>query len=67
MVGRVGDMRNEIGKKLARKLFERRGNHSEMHLSEAELAEIIQAAVEWADKTAIEFLTQTRGIPPGVR
>ena len=39
------------GERVARVLFDARGNHSEIHLSEAELAAIIDAA---ADK-GVEF------------
>ena len=35
-----------VGTTLARQLFERRGNHSETHLSEAELAALLALAVE---------------------
>jgi hypothetical protein len=38
----------EIGNRIARKIFEQRGNHSEAHLSEAELAGICTAAAEVA-------------------
>lgn len=47
-----------MGARLARKLFDRRGNHSEMHLSEVELATIIDAAIEWADKTAAGYIKE---------
>ena len=39
----------ELGAKVARKLFERRGNHSEVHLSEAELAELLAGTVSLAE------------------
>ena len=35
-----------IGRKLARKVFETRGNHSETHLSEVELAALLAYAVQ---------------------
>lgn len=36
----------KAGRMLARKVFEQRGSHSEAHLSEGELAEIIKVAFE---------------------
>lgn len=38
----------EIGTRIARKIFEQRGNHHEAHLREAELAGICIAAAEAA-------------------
>ena len=38
------DLCNRIGVRLARRLFELRGNHSEMHVTESELAGMLQAA-----------------------
>lgn len=38
----------EIGIRLARKLFQKRGNHSEVHLNEAQLAAILALAAEEA-------------------
>lgn len=38
----------EIGARIARKVFEKRGNHSEAHIGEAELAGICTAAAEAA-------------------
>lgn len=38
----------DIGKKIARKVFEDRGNHSEAHIRESELAAICIAAAESA-------------------
>lgn len=35
-----------LGRLVARKLFEARGNHSEAHLSEAELAQVCALAAE---------------------
>lgn len=35
-----------IGKKLARHVFSKRGNHSEIHLSEVELAAMLAVAAE---------------------
>lgn len=37
-----------FGQKAARAIF---GNHSEIHLSEAQLAAIIDTTIEFADKT----------------
>jgi hypothetical protein len=34
-----------IGKRVARKVFEDRGNHSEAHIKEEELAAIVESAV----------------------
>lgn len=36
----------EIGRQLARKVFEKRGNHTEAHLSEMELAAICSLAAQ---------------------
>ena len=36
----------DIGKVLARRLFHKRGNHSEVHLTEAELAAMLALAAE---------------------
>jgi hypothetical protein len=54
------EARSTIGNKLARELFELRGNHSEMHLSEPDLANIIDCAIEWADKTRAAFADADR-------
>lgn len=35
-----------IGTRIARAIFERRGNHSEVHLSEAELAAFLTFAID---------------------
>lgn len=45
----------KVGEHLARALFEISGNPAEMHLSEAWLANIIDAAIEFADKTREEY------------
>lgn len=37
-------LETRIGERLARKVFEARGNHSEIHLSEKELAELCMGA-----------------------
>lgn len=50
-----------LGTRISRKLFENRGNHSEMHLSEAELAQIIDVAIEWSDKTAASYINEKLG------
>lgn len=42
-----------IGQLLARRLFERKGNHSEIHLSEIELAAAIDGGIELAIKAAM--------------
>jgi hypothetical protein len=39
----------EIGADLARKVFQKRGNNSEVHLSEAELAAMIALGIERAE------------------
>lgn len=36
----------EVGKRLARHVFSRRGNHSEAHMSELELAAVLAVAAE---------------------
>ena len=36
----------KLGKAVARKIFDKRGNHSEAHLSEDELSTIIIASIE---------------------
>lgn len=36
-----------IGKAVARKMFERRGNHAEMHITENELAAILTEAIRF--------------------
>lgn len=41
---RVTDAQVEIGRRMARKVFEKRGNHREAHLSEAELAALLAMA-----------------------
>ena len=41
-------LEERIGKRLARKMFEARGNHSEIHLSEHELAELCMGAARLA-------------------
>lgn len=48
MSGRAED--SGLAAKVARKLFENRGNHSEMHLSEDELTIIIETAFELRQK-----------------
>jgi hypothetical protein len=53
-----------VGERLSRKLFELRGNHSEMHVSEAELAAILDGAIKWADETALDFTRKHLGIRP---
>ena len=42
----------ELGRKLARGFFEKRGNHSEVHLSEMVLASLLALAAELAVKQA---------------
>ena len=37
---------SEIGRRIARRLFERRGNNREVHLSEAELAALLALAAK---------------------
>jgi len=47
----------EIGMRLARRLFAKRGNHSEVHLSEAQLVALLTVAAMQArgeDTTTIE-------------
>lgn len=41
-------MSHHVSEKVARKVFEKRGNHSEAHLSEAELKSIIDVAIRIA-------------------
>jgi hypothetical protein len=36
----------DISRKVARRVFQARGNHAEAHLSEAELAAILEIAIE---------------------
>lgn len=44
-----------IADAVARKVFNKRGNHSEAHISELELAAIINAALETRDGIAAEL------------
>lgn len=48
----------ELAAKTARKIFESRGNHSEVHLSEGELAAIVEKAVELYDDPQVRGLRQ---------
>jgi len=43
---------NSIGRKLARDWFSARGNHSEMHIEEVELAAMLSVAAEVAVKSS---------------
>ena len=50
---KVGGLALNIARSLARKVFQSRGNHSEVHLSEAELAAMLAVAAEtgmWAER-----------------
>jgi hypothetical protein len=49
-----------IGRHLARELFDARGNHSEVHLSEVELAALLTLAVERSELPA-EFFEDLLG------
>jgi hypothetical protein len=49
-----------IGRYLARELFAARGNHSEVHLSEAELVALLALAVERSELPA-EFFEDLLG------
>ncbi len=44
-----------IGKKLARSLFEYKGNPTSLDCTEDQLAKIIQGSVDWADQTRESF------------
>lgn len=46
----------DIGKAAARVVFRKRGNHSEAHLTEPELAAIIEAAVILATQSPTSML-----------
>lgn len=48
-----------VGMRLARKVFEKRGNHSETHLKEAELAALLTLAAEEGAKLTA-FAEETR-------
>lgn len=45
---------DEVGARIARRLFEGRGNHSEMHLSESDLAAAFSAVYEIGFKNGQE-------------
>jgi hypothetical protein len=47
-----------LGQKLARIVFNKRGNHSEAHISEAELASIIQVGVEAALNGSVNIIIE---------
>jgi hypothetical protein len=42
----MGDLSKQIGERVSRKVFAKRGNRKEAHLTEAELAAIVEAGVE---------------------
>lgn len=50
------DRCTDIGMKVARKIFERRGNHAEAHLTELELAAICSIAVQLGMVEAMQAL-----------
>ncbi len=45
-----------IAEAVARKVFAQRGNHSEAHLSEAELAGCLQAALDLRDRLTADII-----------
>lgn len=48
-------MAERIAKTLARKVFHERGNHSEAHISEAELSGLLQVAALTMARTHTDF------------
>lgn len=50
----------DYGILFARKVFAKRGNHSEVHLSEAELAALIAVAAEHIAQAVIKKLSQPK-------
>lgn len=50
----------DLGAKLARRVFARRGNHSEVHLSEDELAGLLGLAAELAFKETLPAAEQAK-------
>lgn len=57
----------DVGRKIARKVFERRGNHSEAHLSELELATICAFAAEQGMAAAMLTVREPAGVEGGTR
>jgi hypothetical protein len=55
----LSSLAKSTGELLARKLFNKRGNHTEAHLSEYELALAIAAGVEVALQTMINKAVQS--------
>lgn len=61
---KIDDRSIEFGRDIARRVFEKRGNHSEAHLKEVELAALL--AIAYADGAKIEIgRIVSIGLPAG--
>lgn len=60
MLNTYRDIAVRIGTQMARKYFERRGNHSEVHLSEKQLAGIMAVAFEMGAESMEKAFNSTK-------